>query len=84
MKATAFGTNCIVVHRPITPRQLVKAAADPDALGRHHLATWSVLREGDPEITLKTVGSSPEDNARLIIKYLEDKGFLQKEKAGEN
>lgn len=38
----------------------------------------------DPEITLKTVGSSPEDTARLIIKYLEDKGFLQKEKAGEN
>ncbi len=37
----------------------------------------------DPEITLKTVGSSPEDNARLIIRYLEDKGFLMKDNAGE-
>ncbi len=35
----------------------------------------------DPEITLKTVGSSPEDNARLIIQYLEDKGFLLNDKA---
>ena len=37
----------------------------------------------DPEITLKTVGTSPEDNARLIIRYLDDKGFLTKDNAGE-
>lgn len=30
----------------------------------------------NPEITLKGVGSSPEDNARIIIKYLEDQGFV--------
>jgi sulfate adenylyltransferase len=30
----------------------------------------------DPEITLKGYGASPEENARMIIKYLEDQGFL--------
>jgi len=30
----------------------------------------------DPEITLKGYGSSPEENARIIIKYLEDQGYL--------
>jgi sulfate adenylyltransferase len=30
----------------------------------------------NPEITLKGYGSSPEENARAIIKYLEDQGFL--------
>lgn len=30
----------------------------------------------NPEITLKGVGSSPEDNARLIIKFLEDQGYV--------
>jgi len=29
-----------------------------------------------PEITLKGYESTPEDNARVIIKYLEDQGFL--------
>ncbi len=29
-----------------------------------------------PEITLKGYESTPEDNARIIIKYLEDQGFL--------
>ncbi len=29
-----------------------------------------------PEITLKGYGATPEDNARLIIKYLEDQGYL--------
>src|SRR5688572_5096655 len=30
----------------------------------------------DPEITLKGYGSSPEENARIIIQYLEDQGYL--------
>jgi sulfate adenylyltransferase len=30
----------------------------------------------NPEITLKGVGSSPEDNARIIIKFLEDQGYV--------
>ncbi|MBN2085841.1 MAG: bifunctional sulfate adenylyltransferase/adenylylsulfate kinase [Anaerolineales bacterium] len=30
----------------------------------------------DPEITLNTVDHSPEDNARTIITYLENRGFL--------
>jgi sulfate adenylyltransferase len=30
----------------------------------------------NPEITLKGFGSSPEDNARVIIKYLEDQGYV--------
>lgn len=30
----------------------------------------------NPEITLKGFGSSPEDNARIIIKYLEDQGYV--------
>lgn len=30
----------------------------------------------NPEISLKTVGVTPEENARLIIKYLQDRGFL--------
>ena len=30
----------------------------------------------DPEITLKGYGSSPEENARIIIKYLENQGYL--------
>jgi len=29
-----------------------------------------------PEITLKGYESTPEDNARIIVKYLEDQGFL--------
>lgn len=32
----------------------------------------------DPEITLKGYGPTPEENARQIIKYLEDQGFLLK------
>jgi sulfate adenylyltransferase len=31
----------------------------------------------DPEITLKGYGATPEDNAYLIIKYLEGQGLLQ-------
>ena len=30
----------------------------------------------NPEITLMTVGVTPEENARIIIKHLEEKGFL--------
>ncbi len=30
----------------------------------------------NPEITLKTVGVTPEENARLIVKHLVEKGFL--------
>ena len=30
----------------------------------------------DPEITLKGYGSTPEENARIILKYLEDQGYL--------
>ena len=30
----------------------------------------------DPEITLKGYGATPEENARIIIKYLEDQGYL--------
>ncbi|HCK67360.1 MAG TPA: adenylyltransferase [Anaerolineae bacterium] len=30
----------------------------------------------NPEITLKGFGSSPEDNARIILKYLEEQGFV--------
>jgi sulfate adenylyltransferase len=30
----------------------------------------------NPEITLKGFGSSPEENARIILKYLEDQGFV--------
>ncbi|MBV6391678.1 MAG: putative bifunctional SAT/APS kinase [Anaerolineales bacterium] len=30
----------------------------------------------NPEITLKGYDSTPEDNARIIIKYLEEQGFL--------
>ncbi len=33
----------------------------------------------DPEITLKGYGSSPEENARLILSYLLDQGFLEKQ-----
>ncbi|KXK13075.1 MAG: bifunctional sulfate adenylyltransferase subunit 1/adenylylsulfate kinase [Chloroflexi bacterium OLB14] len=29
-----------------------------------------------PEITLKGFGSSPEDNARIILQYLEEQGFV--------
>jgi len=32
----------------------------------------------NPELTLQGYGSSPEDNARAIIKYLEDQGYLLK------
>jgi len=31
----------------------------------------------NPEITLKGYGSSPEENAYIIIRFLEDQGFLQ-------
>ena len=30
----------------------------------------------EPEITLKGYGATPEENARIIVKYLEDQGFL--------
>ncbi|MDO8755400.1 MAG: adenylyl-sulfate kinase, partial [Anaerolineales bacterium] len=30
----------------------------------------------EPAITLKGFGSSPEDNARIIIKYLEEQGYI--------
>lgn len=30
----------------------------------------------EPEITLKGYGETPEQNARLIVKYLEDQGYL--------
>ena len=30
----------------------------------------------NPEITLSTVGVTPEENARIIVKFLEEKGFL--------
>jgi sulfate adenylyltransferase len=30
----------------------------------------------DPEITLKGYGATPEENARIIVKYLEDQGYL--------
>jgi sulfate adenylyltransferase len=30
----------------------------------------------DPEITLKGYGASPEENARKIVEYLEDQGYL--------
>jgi len=30
----------------------------------------------NPEITLKGFGSSPEDNARIILNYLEEQGFV--------
>ncbi|HET6596363.1 MAG TPA: bifunctional sulfate adenylyltransferase/adenylylsulfate kinase [Anaerolineales bacterium] len=30
----------------------------------------------DPEITLKGYGATPEENARIILKYLEDQGYL--------
>lgn len=30
----------------------------------------------NPEITLKGFGSTPEDNARIILKYLEEQGFV--------
>ena len=32
----------------------------------------------DPEITLKGYGATPEENARLIVQYLEGQGFLLK------
>ncbi len=32
----------------------------------------------NPEITLQGYGATPEENARIIIKYLEDQGYLQK------
>jgi sulfate adenylyltransferase len=30
----------------------------------------------DPEITLKGYGATPEENARIIVKYLEEQGYL--------
>src|SRR5215207_3734995 len=30
----------------------------------------------DPEITLKGYGATPEENARIIVQYLEDQGYL--------
>jgi sulfate adenylyltransferase len=30
----------------------------------------------DPEITLKGYGATPEENARIIVRYLEDQGYL--------
>jgi adenylylsulfate kinase-like enzyme len=31
----------------------------------------------EPEITLKGYGATPEDNARVIIDYLQKQGYLQ-------
>jgi sulfate adenylyltransferase len=31
----------------------------------------------NPEITLQGYGATPEENARIIVKYLEDQGYLQ-------
>lgn len=31
----------------------------------------------NPELTLHTVETSPEENARIILQYLEDRGFIQ-------
>jgi adenylylsulfate kinase-like enzyme len=36
----------------------------------------------NPEITLMTVGVTPEENARIIIKHLEEKGFLLSDVVG--
>lgn len=36
----------------------------------------------NPEITLSTVGITPEENARIIIKHLEEKGFLLPDSVG--
>jgi sulfate adenylyltransferase len=33
----------------------------------------------NPEISLKTVGVTPEENAHIIIKFLQDRGFLLKD-----
>ena len=33
----------------------------------------------DPELTLKTVGVSPADNAHAILRFLEERGFLKAE-----
>jgi sulfate adenylyltransferase len=33
----------------------------------------------DPDLTLETVNCSPEDNARVIVDYLIDKGFLRRQ-----
>jgi sulfate adenylyltransferase len=30
----------------------------------------------DPEITLKGYGATPEENARIIVKYLEEQGYI--------
>lgn len=30
----------------------------------------------DPEITLKGYGATPEENARAIVQYLKDQGYL--------
>jgi sulfate adenylyltransferase len=30
----------------------------------------------EPEITLKGYGASPEENARINVKYLEEQGYL--------
>ncbi|MBO9315819.1 MAG: adenylyl-sulfate kinase, partial [Chloroflexus sp.] len=31
----------------------------------------------NPELTLSTIDVTPEENARKIIRYLEEKGFLE-------
>ena len=33
----------------------------------------------NPEITLQTIATTPEENARRIIRYLIDKGFLRED-----
>ncbi len=38
----------------------------------------------DPEITLYTVKTSPEENAYIIVKYLEERGFLLPDGNGNN
>ena len=32
----------------------------------------------DPEITLKGYGATPEENARIVLEYLEAQGFLNR------
>jgi adenylylsulfate kinase-like enzyme len=37
-----------------------------------------------PELTLDTVGQAPEENARLILEYLGQHGFVQNWDEGPN
>ena len=40
------------------------------------ITTSSAVPPIEPEITLKGYGTTPEENARIIVKYLEDQGYL--------